>query len=117
MAEGALCQFAPGPAGSVARTDGCFPCRSGKIHAQDRLGLAGAVFAAGPKKMVPAQLQGCIYMSRMPKITIGMTCYNAADTVAAAIDSALAQYWPDTELLIVDDCSADSSVSVIENKI
>jgi glycosyltransferase involved in cell wall biosynthesis len=39
----------------------------------------------------------------VPLVTIGLTCFNASDTVARAISSALAQDWPNIELLIVDD--------------
>ena len=42
-----------------------------------------------------------------PLVTIGIACYNAADTIARAIDSALAQDWPNVEVLIVDDVSTD----------
>jgi len=48
-----------------------------------------------------------------PLITIGITCHNAADTVARAINSGLSQDWPAFEVLIVDDCSNDTSSSVI----
>ncbi len=47
-------------------------------------------------------------------ITIGLTCYNAESTIARALDSALAQSWPETEILVVDDCSSDGSVAVVE---
>lgn len=47
-------------------------------------------------------------------VTIGLTCFNAADTIARAIASAQAQDWPSLEILIVDDVSADGSVAAIE---
>lgn len=49
-----------------------------------------------------------------PKITVGITCYNAQDSIARAIRSALEQEWEDKEILVVDDFSSDSSVSVVE---
>lgn len=49
-----------------------------------------------------------------PLITIGITCYNAAGTIARAIDSALAQDRINFEVIIVDDCSTDGSASVVE---
>jgi glycosyltransferase involved in cell wall biosynthesis len=52
-----------------------------------------------------------------PLITIGMTCYNAADTIARAIDSALRQDWPCFEVIIVDDRSTDGAVRIIEESI
>lgn len=50
----------------------------------------------------------------LPLITIGLTCYEAADSIERAIESALLQDWPHKEILIVDDCSTDGSVAVIE---
>ncbi len=52
-----------------------------------------------------------------PKITICMSCYNAAEHIGSAIDSAVAQDWDNKELLIVDDCSTDNSVAVVTGKI
>jgi glycosyltransferase involved in cell wall biosynthesis len=52
-----------------------------------------------------------------PKITIGMTSFFARDTIAQAIESALAQDYTNTEILIVDDCSGDDSVDVIQKAI
>ncbi|MGD9501083.1 MAG: glycosyltransferase family 2 protein [Methyloceanibacter sp.] len=48
-----------------------------------------------------------------PLVSIGITCFNARDTVARAIRSALAQDWPNLEIVIVDDCSTDGSREVI----
>lgn len=48
-------------------------------------------------------------MNQTPLATIGITCFNAEDTISRAIESALKQDWPNTEIIIVDDCSADSS--------
>jgi glycosyltransferase involved in cell wall biosynthesis len=44
-----------------------------------------------------------------PLITIGICCYNAADTIERAIASALAQTWVNLEVLVVDDASRDDS--------
>jgi glycosyltransferase involved in cell wall biosynthesis len=46
-----------------------------------------------------------------------MTSYNAQDSIVRALDSALAQDWPNCEIVIVDDGSKDNSVAVIEDKI
>lgn len=48
-----------------------------------------------------------------PRITIGITCYNAADTIDRAVTSALMQDWPDVEVVAVDDCSNDGSWGVL----
>jgi glycosyltransferase involved in cell wall biosynthesis len=52
-----------------------------------------------------------------PLITIGITCFNAEDTITRAVTSAFKQNWPNLEIVIVDDCSTDSSIAVIENLI
>jgi len=49
-----------------------------------------------------------------PLITIGLTCYNAADTIERAIRSAVQQTYSNFEIIIVDDASTDNSVQVIE---
>ncbi len=48
-----------------------------------------------------------------PLITIGIACYNARDSIARAIQSALAQDWKNTEIIIVDDASHDNSPDLI----
>jgi glycosyltransferase involved in cell wall biosynthesis len=49
-------------------------------------------------------------------VTIGMTCFNAEDTIGKAIDAALDQDWEKLEIVIVDDCSSDSSIKILEEK-
>lgn len=56
-------------------------------------------------------------MSKTPLITIGICCYNSEDTVARAINSALAQDWPNFEVLIVDDGSQDKTPEIIKKTI
>jgi glycosyltransferase involved in cell wall biosynthesis len=46
-------------------------------------------------------------------VTIGLTCFNAADTIKRAIDSALTQDWPNFEVVIVDDNSTDGSADLV----
>lgn len=52
-----------------------------------------------------------------PLITIGITCYNAAETIERAIKSACSQNWPNTEIIIVDDASTDNSPQIIKHLI
>lgn len=47
-------------------------------------------------------------------ITIGITCFNAQDTIDRAIRSALGQDWPSVEVIVVDDGSSDSSAVLVE---
>ena len=49
-----------------------------------------------------------------PLISIGITCFNAELTIKRAIQSALDQTWQNKEIVIVDDCSTDSSIVIIE---
>ena len=49
-----------------------------------------------------------------PLITIGVTCFNAEDTITRAIKSAQNQNWPNFEIVIVDDASTDNSIEIIE---
>jgi glycosyltransferase involved in cell wall biosynthesis len=50
----------------------------------------------------------------IPVITVGVTCYNAEDTIAGAVVSALAQTWPKREIVVVDDGSTDRSLKLLE---
>jgi len=54
-------------------------------------------------------------MKYYPLITIGITSYCAEETIARALKSAILQKWPNIEILIVDDCSSDSSVFIIQD--
>jgi len=49
------------------------------------------------------------------KITVLMPCYNAADYIADAIRSVLAQTFRDFELLIINDGSTDNTVDLIKS--
>ena len=48
-------------------------------------------------------------------VSILIPCYNAERWVAQAIESALAQTWPDKEILVVDDGSTDGSLAIIRS--
>jgi glycosyltransferase involved in cell wall biosynthesis len=56
-------------------------------------------------------------MTVYPLITLGLTCYNAEDTIARAIAGAASQDYPNTEIIIVNDCSTDNSANVIDKAI
>ncbi|MBC1564867.1 glycosyltransferase family 2 protein [Listeria booriae] len=47
-------------------------------------------------------------------ISIIMPAHNAEAHIQAAIDSVLAQSWTDFELLILDDCSTDQTVALVQ---
>jgi glycosyltransferase involved in cell wall biosynthesis len=48
-----------------------------------------------------------------PLVTIGLTAFNAEDTIARALGSALAQTWRPIEVIVVDDASTDSTLSIL----
>lgn len=50
-----------------------------------------------------------------PLVTIGLTTYNAADSVVCAISSALSQTWRPIEIVAVDDCSTDATREVLDH--
>jgi glycosyltransferase involved in cell wall biosynthesis len=56
-------------------------------------------------------------MTDAPLITIGIACYRSNDTVARAIQSALAQDWPYKELVIIDDSPGYGTDAVIREAI
>ena len=49
----------------------------------------------------------------MPKISVLVPCYNAAQHVREAIDSILGQTLADFELILVDDGSTDETRDII----
>jgi glycosyltransferase involved in cell wall biosynthesis len=48
-----------------------------------------------------------------PLVTIGLTTFNAADSVERAVASALAQTWRPLEVVAVDDCSIDATAEIL----
>ena len=49
----------------------------------------------------------------LPLVTIGLTTFNAEDTVARAVQTALAQTWRPIEIVAVDDCSTDDTRKIL----
>ncbi len=50
-----------------------------------------------------------------PLVSILIPCHNAGPYVAAALDSTLAQTWPNLEIIVVDDGSTDNSAEILES--
>ncbi len=48
-----------------------------------------------------------------PLVTIGITAFNAADSISRAVASALAQDWRPIEIVVVDDASTDGTVTAL----
>lgn len=53
-------------------------------------------------------------MSQPPLISVIVPSYNCARYIAAALDSALNQDYPNKEILVVDDGSTDNSLEVLQ---
>lgn len=49
------------------------------------------------------------------KVSILIACYNSARWVRQAVESALAQTWPETEVLVHDDGSTDESLDILRS--
>lgn len=49
----------------------------------------------------------------MPAVSVIVNVFNGEGTLAAALDSVLAQTYPDLELLVWDDCSSDGSAEIV----
>ena len=49
----------------------------------------------------------------LPLVSVIMPAYNAADYVEAAVESVLAQNYPNFEFIIVDDASTDGTSRIL----
>ena len=56
-----------------------------------------------------------IQSSTLPLVTIGITCYNASDTIQSALTSVIDQDYPFVDIIIIDDCSSDNSFEIIQD--
>jgi glycosyltransferase involved in cell wall biosynthesis len=48
-------------------------------------------------------------------VSVIVPCFNAGKTIKTALESLLSQSWRNLEIIVVDDCSEDNTVSVIES--
>lgn len=51
----------------------------------------------------------------MPRVTVVMAVYNAAEFLQQAVASVLCQTWRDFELIVVDDASTDGSLPLLQS--
>ncbi len=61
------------------------------------------------------QKKGGSRLNKYPRVSIIIPAYNIEAYVGNAIESALAQTWPDTEIIVVDDGSTDETARIIQN--
>jgi glycosyltransferase involved in cell wall biosynthesis len=74
----------------------------------------GMVANAGLGKLVPITLPA---LPPNPTVSILITCFNYGSFVGQAIESALDQTYPPTEIIVSDDASTDNSCEVVETYI
>ena len=51
----------------------------------------------------------------MPSVSIIMPCYNSEDYIHQSIQSVINQTYQDWELIVIDNCSTDTSVALVES--
>ncbi len=51
----------------------------------------------------------------MPRVSVIVAAHNARATIARAVESVAAQTMGDWELLVIDDCSTDDTVAILES--
>jgi hypothetical protein len=69
--------------------------------------------SANRTALVPAA-SGELERGRPPTFSIVIAAYNAAGTIAEAVESALAQTLPPLEVIVIDDGSTDGTVAALE---
>ncbi|MEN2466404.1 glycosyltransferase family A protein [Ornithinibacillus sp. JPR2-1] len=52
-----------------------------------------------------------------PTVTVIIPAYNAENSISISIESMLKQTWQNIEIIVVDDCSTDSTVKIVEHYI
>ena len=71
--------------------------------------------AGDPKVELPKELKETTpvkVLERVPLVSILIPAYNAEAWIAVTLRSALAQTWPRTEIIVVDDGSKDATLSI-----
>ena len=53
-------------------------------------------------------------MNNTPKISLIMSVYNGEDYIGEALDSVLGQSFAEWELVVINDCSTDSTGEILK---
>lgn len=77
-----------------------------------------------PKVSVQGGRGGCLYdqlsvetslpAAAGPMVTVIVPAFNAAEHISTAMEALIAQTWENLEILVVDDCSSDSTRDIVE---
>lgn len=51
---------------------------------------------------------------KSPRVSVGISCFNASNSILRAIESARRQIWSNLEIVVVDDGSTDASPTLIQ---
>ena len=51
-----------------------------------------------------------------PKVSVVIPAYNRTETICGCLDSVLNQTFEPWEVIVVDDCSSDSTADVVRSK-
>jgi len=54
-------------------------------------------------------------MSALPLVSVLIPCYNSGRWIRETLESALAQTWPNLEIIVVNDGSTDDSQNILDN--
>jgi glycosyltransferase involved in cell wall biosynthesis len=58
---------------------------------------------------------GITSVQHTPLISVVIPTYNRRDTISYCLDSVLSQTYDNLEVIVVDDCSTDDTVSIVKN--
>ncbi|MCG7384150.1 glycosyltransferase [Paenibacillus sp. ACRRY] len=68
-------------------------------------------------KTVSKNKKNIFVTKKKPLVSIIMPVYNSETVIKTALDSLLSQTWTNIELIIVDDCSTDRTIEIIDEYI
>lgn len=54
------------------------------------------------------------FAGECPTVTVYMAAFNASEYIVTAIESVLSQSYPNTHLVVVDDCSSDNTFEILK---
>lgn len=63
------------------------------------------------------KVEASILTSKQPLVSIIVPAYNAESTISTTLTSLQKQTWTNLEILVVDDCSSDTTTQVVESHI